>query len=187
MQQPNSCSSHGPSLQCLQTKVFCVQSKQDVSRWALALGILISQVYKDGTIKSKSLLTHWRRELFSESRLQEFQPRLASLATCKTAHSRSVALHALHALLYTVKRLIVRWHAALFMLQHSCGQGSRRGHCEAGDFHANLAFSFLDNTQRSITIYTRARVSFLSPCSLEHWPSIIAEKPAVETKFLPRL
>ena len=55
--------------------------------------------------------------------------------------------------------------------------------CEAGDFHANLAFSFLDNTQRSITIYTRARVSLLSSCSLEHWPSIIAEKPAVETIF----
>ena len=59
--------------------------------------------------------------------------------------------------------------------------------CEAGDFHANLAFSFLDNTQRSITIYTRARVSLLSSCSLEHWPSIIAEKPAVETQFLWRL
>ena len=132
-------------------------------------------------------LTHWTREFFSESRLQEFQPRLATLATCQTANSRYVALRAEHALLYTVKRLIVRWHAALFMLQHSCGQGSRRGHCEAGDFHANLAFSFLDNTQRSITIYTRARISFLSPCSLEHWPSIIAEKPAVETHFLRRL
>ena len=132
-------------------------------------------------------LTHWRRELLSESRLQEFQPCLATLATCQTANSRYVALRAEHALLYTVKRLIVRWHAALFMLQHSCGQGSRRGHCEAGDFHANLAFSFLDNTQRSITIYTRARVSLLSPCSLEHWPSIIAEKPAVETQFLRRL
>ena len=59
--------------------------------------------------------------------------------------------------------------------------------CEAGDFHANLAFSFLDNTQRSITIYTRARVSLLSLCALEHWPSIIAEKPAVETQFLRRL
>ena len=129
-------------------------------------------------------LTHWRRELFSESRLQEFQPCLATLATCQTAHSRYVALRAEHALLYTVKRLIVRWHAALFMLQHSCGQGSRRGHCEAGDFHANLAFSFLDNTQRSITIYTRARVSLLSSCSLEHGPSIIAEKPAVKPECL---
>ena len=87
-------------------------------------------------------------------------------------------------MLYTVKRLIVRWHAALFMLQHSCGQGSRRGHCEAGDFHANLAFSFLDNTQRPITIYTRARVSLLSLCSLEHELSIIAAKPAVKTQFL---
>ena len=56
--------------------------------------------------------------------------------------------------------------------------------CEAGDFHANLAFSFLDNTQRSIIIYTRARVSLLSSCSLEHGPSIIAEKPAVKTQFL---
>ena len=56
--------------------------------------------------------------------------------------------------------------------------------CEAGDFHANLAFSFLDNTQRPITIYTRARVSLLSSCSLEHWPSIIAKNPAVETQFL---
>ena len=56
--------------------------------------------------------------------------------------------------------------------------------CEAGDFHANLAFSFLDNTQRSITIYTRARVSLLSSCSLKHWPSIIAGKPAMETQFL---
>ena len=105
-------------------------------------------------------------------------------AIVQTTHSRSVTLRALHALLYTVKRLIVRWHAALFMLQHSCGQGSRRGHCEAGDFHANLAFSFLDNTQRPITIYTRARVSLLSSCSLEHGPSIIAEKRAVETQFL---
>ena len=132
------------------------------------------------------LLTHWTREFFSESRLQEFQPRWATLATCQTANSRYVALRAEHALLYTVKRLIVRWHAALFMLQHSCGQGSRRGHCEAGDFHANLAFSFLDNTQRPITIYTRARVSLLSSCSLEHGPSIIAEKRAVETQFLWR-
>ena len=56
--------------------------------------------------------------------------------------------------------------------------------CEAGDFHANLAFSFLDNTQRSIIIYTRARVSLLSSCSLEHGPSIIAEKQAVEMQFL---
>ena len=56
--------------------------------------------------------------------------------------------------------------------------------CEAGDFHANLAFSFLDNTHRPITIYTRARVSLLSSCSLEHGPSIIAEKWAVETQFL---
>ena len=132
-------------------------------------------------------LTHWRLELFSESQLQEFQPRLAAMATCQTAHSRYVALSALHALLYTVKRLIVRWHAALFMPLHSCGQGSRRGHCEAGYFHANLAFSFLDNTQRSITIYTRARVSLLSSCSLEHRPSIIAEKPAVEIQFLRQL
>ena len=98
-----------------------------------------------------------------------------------------LTLRAEHALLYTVKRLIVRWHAALFMLQHSCGQGSRRGHCEAGDFHANLAFSFLDNTQRPITIYTRARVSLLSSCSLECGPSIIAEKRAVETQFWRRL
>jgi hypothetical protein len=59
-----------------------------------------------------------------------------------------------------------------------------RANCEAGDFHANLAFSFLDNTQKSITIYTRARVSLLSSCSLEHWQSIIAEKPAVKTQFL---
>ena len=59
--------------------------------------------------------------------------------------------------------------------------------CEAGDFHANSAFSFLDNTQRPITIYTRARVSLLSSCSLEHGPSIIAEKRAVETQFLRRL
>ena len=115
--------------------------------------------------------------------LRVFQPCLATLATCQTANSRYVALRAEHALLYTVKRLIVRWHAALFMLQHSCGQGSRRGHCEAGYFHANLAFSFLDNTQRSITIYTRARVSLLSSCSLEHGPSIIAEKRAVKTIF----
>ena len=56
--------------------------------------------------------------------------------------------------------------------------------CEAGDFHENLAFPFLDNTQRSITIYTRARVSLLSSCSLEHGPSIIAEKPAVKTQFV---
>ena len=59
--------------------------------------------------------------------------------------------------------------------------------CEAGDFHANLAFSFLDNTQRSITIYTRARVSLLSSCSLEHGSNIIAEKPAVETQYLQQL
>ena len=56
--------------------------------------------------------------------------------------------------------------------------------CETGDFHANSAFSFLDNTQRSITIYTRARVSLLSSCSLEHKPSIIPEKQAVKTQFL---
>ena len=56
--------------------------------------------------------------------------------------------------------------------------------CEAGDFHANSAFSFLDNTQRPITIYTGARVSLLSSCSLEHGPSIIADKRAVETRFL---
>ena len=58
--------------------------------------------------------------------------------------------------------------------------------CEAGDFYANLAFSFLDKTQRPITIYTRARVSLLSSCSLEHGPSIIAEKRAVETQFSRR-
>ena len=73
------------------------------------------------------LLTHWRRESFSESQLQEFQPSLAAQATCRTAHSQYVALCTLHALLYTVKRLIVRWHAALFMLLHSRGQGSRWG------------------------------------------------------------
>jgi hypothetical protein len=55
---------------------------------------------------------------------------------------------------------------------------------EAGDFHVNLAFSFLDNTQRPITIYTRARVSLLSSCSLEHGPSITVEKRAVKTQFL---
>ena len=56
--------------------------------------------------------------------------------------------------------------------------------CEAGDFHANWAFSFLDNTQRPITIYARARVNLLSLCSVEHGPSTIAEKRAVETQFL---
>ena len=34
--------------------------------------------------------------------------------------------------------------------------------CEAGDFYANLAFSFLDNTQRSITIYkSQGKPSFI--------------------------
>ena len=160
-----------------------LQSSEMTDDFTWSQALICSMVY----VYLCSLLTHWRRELFSESRLQEFQPRLATLATCQTANSRYVALRAEHALLYTVKRLIVRWHAALFMLQHSCGQGSRRGHCEAGDFHANLAFSFLDNTQRSITIYTRARVSLLSSCSLEHGPSIIAEKRAVETQFLQQL
>ena len=67
-----------------------------------------------------TFLTHWWREFFSESRLGEFQPCLSAQATCQTAHSRYAALRALHALLYTVKRLIVRWHAALFTLLHSC-------------------------------------------------------------------
>ena len=41
-------------------------------------------------------------------------------ATVQIAHSRSATLHALHALFYTVKRLIDRWHAALFTLLHYC-------------------------------------------------------------------
>ena len=84
-----------------------------------------------------------------------------------------------------VKGLIVWWHAALFMLLHSTVAGAPDGaNCEAGEFHANSAFSFLD-TQRPI-IYTRARVSLLPSCSLEHGPysSIVAEKRAVETEFL---
>ena len=95
-----------------------------------------------------------------------------------------MALRALHALLYTVKRLIVQWHAALFTLLHSCCGAPNGAICEAGDFHANSAFSFLDSTQRPITIYTRARVSLLSSCSLERGPSRIAEKRDVETQFL---
>ena len=111
---------------------------------------------------------------------------MATLATCQTTHSRYVALRALHALLYTVKRLIIRWHAALFTLLHSRCRGTRWGQSEAGDFHVNLAFSSLDNTQRSITMYTRARVSLLSSCSLEHGPSTTAEKQPVEIQFLQR-
>ena len=54
-------------------------------------------------------------------------------------------------------------------------------------FLCKLSLLFLDNTQKPITIYTRARVSLLSSCSLEHGLSIIAEKRAVETQFLLRL
>ena len=73
-------------------------------------------------IQRAKLISNWRREFFSESWLWEFQPRLASQATCQTAYSRYVALCAVHAFFYTVKRLIVWWHAALFMLLHSrCG------------------------------------------------------------------
>jgi hypothetical protein len=57
---------------------------------------------------SKSVFNPLTPRIFSESRVREFQPRLPAQATCQTAHSRYVALRALHALLYTVKRLIVR-------------------------------------------------------------------------------
>ena len=86
-----------------------------------------------------------------------------------------------------------QWKGSLFGGMQLCSclyipiAGAPNGaNCEAGDFHANSAFSFLDNIQRPITIYTRARVSLLSSCSLEHWPSTIAEKRAVETQFLRR-
>ena len=86
----------------------------------------------------KTNLTHLRQELFSESRLQEFQPHLATLATCQTVHSRYVALRAEHALLYTVKRLIVRWLYSCFYIPVARAPDGANG--EAGDFHANLAF-----------------------------------------------
>ena len=71
-------------------------------------------------------------------------------------------------------------HASTFPLR-----GAPNGaNCEAGDFPANSAFSFLDNTQSPIAISTRARASLLSSCSLEHGPSITAEKQAVETQLL---
>ena len=71
-------------------------------------------------------------------------------ATVQTAHSRSVTLRALHALFYTMKRLIVLWHVALFMLLHSRCRGTRWGQLWSWWFSCKLSLSFLDNTQRPI-------------------------------------
>ena len=124
--------------------------------------------------ENEPALTHWRRLFFSQSRLWEFQPRLAAQATCQTAHSRYVALHALHAWLYMVKRLIVRWHAALFTLLHSCSQGSRWGQlwswwfsCKFGLFiswqHTKVNHNiYKSQDQLSFTVFTRALAEYNS-------------------------
>ena len=107
---------------------------------------------------------------------------LSTQGTCQTAHFQSVpcVLCMLCFTLWLGMQLYSHFHIPVASAQSG-------DYCKAGDFHANSAFSFLDSTQRPITIYTIARVSLLLSCSLEHGPSIIAEKQAVETQFLPQL